>query len=472
MQPIDLILQQCTLPWPLRKDQVDSINTLCNPVGGDDTGCYMDVGVGKTVVSTLVAIYFAIQGKVDQLLVVAPPILLDQWFDWLDTFPGMSKMTYRGTIKQREAMKFDSDVIIMTPQILKNDYRRLITEFRNRRMFVIVDEATCIRVTSTLTHKAIFDLGALPNKYLMLLTGTAIDNPIHCYGYIRFTKPGAYRDYPWFVMSHITEVDEFKRPVGFKNLELLAQNMCHNSVRVEANDVLDLPEVTYVVHKYRLEAKHRKLYEAVVEQQVDALEDSSLTGLSQQAIFHTLQRVLIMPSEFGGEKIVPQVLGLIDETWNEMNNEKLLIFCNYNSSNEAVFEYVQKIKGMNPVIAYGGKLSSSAKNRQAVSEFLTNPKVNVLIGNPKSIGVGLNLQSVCRVIICLELPFPGSNFKQVVGRIKREGQKKNCIIKIAQAIATIQTSLYRNIMTREGYAQRVMPTKDSIKRALLGLTND
>jgi SNF2 family DNA or RNA helicase len=46
----------------------------------------------------------------------------------------------------------------------------------------------------------------------------------------------------------------------------------------------------------------------------------------------------------------------------------------------------------------------------------------VLLGHPKSFGMGLNLQGACRTMIHYSPMYSGDRYRQVIGRIHRRGQ--------------------------------------------------
>jgi SNF2 family DNA or RNA helicase len=152
---------------------------------------------------------------------------------------------------------------------------------------------------------------------------------------------------------------------------------------------------------------------------------------------------------------------------DELGGEKFIVYANYHTSCESIYEYCKKA-GYTPGIVYGGLLSSAAKNLAAVERFKTDSKCRVLVGHPQSCGVGIDgLQHVTRAALFLELPSPAL-FQQAIGRIKRVGQHKNCVIKIAVAVGTVQVDLQRKALAKEDLIQQVVPTKESIRRALLG----
>lgn len=70
----------------------------------------------------------------------------------------------------------------------------------------------------------------------------------------------------------------------------------------------------------------------------------------------------------------------------------------------------------------GGKGRATNKDIEAFNRG----EVPVLIGHPKSMGFGLNLQSACNTLIHLSPLYSADLYKQTVGRIHRRGQSKPC----------------------------------------------
>lgn len=466
--PCEEVLQRYPIPFTLRPDQVEDINTACS---WDRAGLYLPVGAGKTVTSTLIALYAGLQDMIDQIVVLCPPILLRQWANWFETFKpqGLNCLLYKGSPAERKSLPLGyADVVISTPGVFKNDFERFMNILGPKKVYLVIDEATCVRQVGTLTHKAVRDFMETGQKMLSLLTGTTISAPQHAYGYIKLIAPSIYRDYRQFTLCHITALDKYRNPCALQNLELLARNMLCQAIRREAADIMDLPTVNYVPVVYDLARPHMRLYNRVVEELLITLPDGTiLDGLTPQRMRMTAQRVILMPCEFGGEKIKPVGFELIDTMADELGNDKFIIYSNFQSSNEAVFDYCEAA-GLNPVIVYGGDRSSASKNLASLARFKEDPSCRVMAGNPGSCGVGVDgLQDICHAVLFLELPTP-AHFLQAVGRIERQGQKTNCVVKIGVANRTIQVDMQRNSLKKEDLAQRVVPTKATLRRALMG----
>ena len=472
MKPSDLVVKEYPIPFTLREDQVDAIDTVCNE-GWDRTALFMDVGVGKTVTATLITLWMALAGKVDYIVIIMPPILLDQWEEWFDEFPDLTFGTYWGTKPQRKKINLDVDVLVTTPGMFKNDFEKLKGFHKDKKTMLIVDEAAMLRRISTLLYSAVREFThRLENKSLLMLTGTALGAPAHAYGYISLKTPELYRDHLRFTLKHVEYVDQYGEPSKYKNLDLLQENLMKQTIWVKAEDVLDLPELTCSPKIYSLTKAHYKLYDTLVEDKLLELDDGRiLDGTIPERLRHTCQKAILSPAVYGGEKIEPAGFQLIDNFVEELgisaaSGEKLIIYCNYNETNVATYEYVTKKLKLNAVFAYG--VPGPKKNLVALGRFLKDPAVQILVAHPLSIGIGINAQKVCRAALFLEIPLTANQYIQAVGRVKREGQTRPIIIWLATAKKTIQMSLRRTVTKSEDIVQVMMPTKDTMRKALFG----
>lgn len=469
VKPHIQVLRHYEFPFSLRQDQKDDIDSLA-PY--PRTGNWVDVGLGKSVVSTSVALYQALEGLIDQVLIVVPPILADQWFRWLNEVKPLDKdqeltvEIYRGTPAKRKKIPLTADFAITTIGLIKNDYERIMKELGPKRLSIIVDEATMIRTVSTGNFKAVRDLvETKPAKRLQLLSATPLGaSPIGAYGYIRLKTPTIYSSIRQFYLNHVTSVDQYGTPNKFINLDSLHSNLMLFSVSRRASDILDLPEVNYIPFDYSLDARHQKLYDRLVDELLLEFTDGQvIDGTNQQRLYQATQQLIINVPD---EKIRPAAFDVIDQVLEETgilrgSGEKLMIYSHFRRSNEAVVAYLES-KGIGVVRVYGGQ-----DNEKALQKFEHDSSVSVMSANIKAGGCGLNLQ-FARYQLFLELPRVSADFVQAVGRVKRSGQKRNITIWIATALNTVQQSLRKNVLSKETVVQAVAPTAITLRDALKG----
>lgn len=462
LQPI---LENYKFPFTLRDDQMLDIDYL---VYYDRVGVFLDVGLGKTVVATAVCFYHGLQGTVDQVLCLVPPVLVKQWELWIEEFKsqGVTVSVYSGTPAVRKALSFDTDFVITTLGLFKNDHVRFMDEFKDRKVAVIVDEAASIRIISTGNHKAVRDFVDTPNKKLLMLTGTpAGAHPATVYGYIALKTPDIYRDYRQFVLLHVTATDMRGNPTGFRNLDLLQLNLRLQSVTRKAEDVLDLPGVIHIPVRYELSKPHQKLYDKLIEDLLLELEDGTvIDATTQQRMYAAAQQFVLNVPE--GNNVKPAGFDVLDQVIEETGllntaGEKLIVFSNFRKTNDAVMAHLEG-QGISAVQLYGGSDSD-----KVLAQFKSDPKIKVLSANTKSGGCGLNLQ-FCRYMLFLETPITSSDYQQASARIYRSGQTRKCRVWMAVALKTLQESIVRNVLRKEDVLMKVTPTKNTLRAALTG----
>lgn len=149
---VDKVSQNYTLPFKPYPYQLHTIEALA---GEDTAGLWFEVGTGKTFTAAVMALYQRRFGG--HIIVVMPPILIPQWARFWRSIPELSNsvLPYRGTVKERKALNLDSKVILMSMDIFKNDFDRILRFFIQRDVTLIVDEAISVKNPNTMNHKCV-----------------------------------------------------------------------------------------------------------------------------------------------------------------------------------------------------------------------------------------------------------------------------------------------------------------------------
>lgn len=463
-KPYDLVREHYTLPFTLFPKQEDIVNQLA-PL--PRSGCYAQVGTGKTAMSTVVALYKRLLNRT-VTLVTMPPILLRQWARWLRSVKGIGRVVeYCGTPTERQRISFHgAEWVLMSMQIFKKDYARLFREFANTPLMVVVDEATCIKNVGSDNYKCLRDFSA--GQDLMLLTGTPLSSPADAYAYIKLVAPHVYRNQRHFENIHVAQRDFFRKVTEWDNLELLAENMKVNSVRLLKQEVLpDLDEPLYVPIHYQLAPAHYKLYKQLAEDQLFILENGGkIDATTASRLYSTLQQIVVNYGHFIGEPGKrPAAFDLIDEVLAEIGeNEKLLIFANYRMTNRLLLEYLAPYKA---VSCYSE--ISQAQQQRNVEQFVTDPSCRVFLAQPLSGGYGIDsLQTVCSEALFIESPVVPKDFEQAVGRLFRSGQRRRVTVRIAIAEGTLQNRLHQQLLKNDALVNSVQGNFKDLREAIYG----
>lgn len=468
--PYEQIRKAYKLPFELRPYQWERMNEHGHQ---DRAGFYWEPGSGKTAGATCWMLYRSMTGAATQWLLLMPPILLRQWARWLesihdaDTKQALSVTIYRGTPKKRRELSLDTDFILMSPGIFKNDYDYLAQTFNFRDFGGLVDEATSIKNIESGTHKAIKNF--FEGRPLALLTGTPLTTPADAYAYIRLLAPSLYRNHRHFTKLHYEEIDQYENVVEWKNLDVLEQNMKVNSTRVLRREVRkDLPDVIYTPFYYDLEPDHANLYRRIAEERLVEFSDSDreIDAISAQALRSALQQVVINYGEFAGDpSLRPAALDLVEATLEELGpGKKLMVVAHFIRTNRYLLSALQHYG----TVALYGEVSP-AKKDAAIKRFLEDPTCRVVLVQPQAAGFGVDgLQHVCSDMLVLEAPTLAKDFNQVVARLDRDGQVNPVNCRIGIAAGTVQVRMFRNLLNNDALVNSVQGGYMDLKEAIFG----
>ncbi len=463
MSIYEFVKERYLLPFELYEYQKRVVEKLA-PL--PRSGCYMDVGTGKSITSAVCALYNKEVSKA-KIWVVMPPILLPMWKRMLDKIPGVSSVMYRGTKKKRSGIPLDKDFTLMSLNILKNDFDYLVESTQGQALFIILDEATSIKNSGSDNHKSIAYLVDIQGASLMMLTGTPISGPIDAYAYIKLLSPGTYRNLRHFENIHVESRDFFKNPSSWRNLDMLAENMNINAVRVTVDEALpELPRAFYTALDYELNADHYALYQKLATEELLELENGGKLDLtSQQALIHALGQIICNFSVFSENPAdVSTIYELIDEVMSELGDRKLVVSASYRMTNRALIQRLEKYKA----VAVYGEMTFN-QQQAALSRFLEDPECRLISLQPTSAGFGLDgLQHVCSDMLFIETPTTPRHFHQTVARLRRGGQTKPVHVRMAVAEGTLQVRRFKQLLDNDELVNEICPSVADLRALIFG----
>lgn len=426
----------------------------------------LEVGVGKTVIATAVAMML----KYDANIVVVPPILITPWFNWL-TQMQCNVVCYRGTPAQRAAIDLENfDWAIMSHDIFRRDFEKVQASTKKRHFNVILDEAQAAKSPKSVLFR---NMQTLVNgdAGLLMLTGTPLSTVLDAYSYIKLKTPTAYRSYANFTNVHVARYDFFNKPIEFTNLDRLKANFDAQTITGTKEEYhgfnLDpiFPDGTY-----ELDKQHYNLYKELVEGQLLNLPDGELIdAVSSQRLYQALQQVVCNWGHFAGDKSKRSAIyDVIDQTVEEAecaktDKSKLIIWTRARMTSRSVNAYCNEVLRVKTVAAY-----SEVDSEKSVQAFMNDPSVRILVAQQRSCGAGLNPQHLCWEALYVEVESSSILMRQSLGRLVRVGQKHTPRIKIAVAKGTIQETVVKRLLSNDDDVARVETTKQSVRNMLYG----
>ena len=462
--PLDTVLGSYELPMAPYPFQVVVINDL-SPI--PNSGLWMDTGTGKTLVATVMALFKLLRGA-DIVIVTMPPILITRWARWLRKIkPTPDILMYRGSPKKRKSLKLaKGQFVLMSQAIFKRDYDEIRDQTRKMKVVMIVDEATCLKNVESDNYQMTRDY--VEGHEVILLSGTPLSTPMDAYAYTKLLAPHLYRSFQQFQNIHVGERDFFDQVVVWNNLDLLNANMKVNAVRILKTEVLkDLPDVTYDPIFYEMDPKHYKLYQTLSEERLLPLANGGkIDATVASKLHHALQQIVCNWGHFADDpSLDAKAIELVEETLEELGDRKLIVFASYQMTNRLLLSKFGK--SVNAVAAYG-EITVSRQQRN-IDYFIDNPSCRLLIGQPTSMGVGVDgLQQVCCDGLFLELPQIPKDFHQAVARLWRDGQHLPVNMRIAVAEGTLQVRKMHQMLDKDSLVNRVIRSYEDLRASIFG----
>jgi len=425
--------------------------------GRDCSLLRFSIGLGKTICSTMTALGYSLDEGVEQIVILCPPIILDQWYAFLKQVKGIPSICmYRGIIKDRMKLSLDDSIILVSYNIFRSphDYSRFVKLGKERKLCIIADELslkniggkTYRKLKMLMYRKMRVGIEDRPAHKLIALNATPISDLTQVYNWCNMFVPGVYRSLRVFKTAHVAQEDQWGNPTAWRNEKLMEKNM--NLFSVNTNRVVKLPELIKTEIPYTLSKGHMKLYKEVKDSFLENLPDEKVE-LAVNSIFSTLQRLVLVPHEFG-LKIKSPVLEYLESYLAQLGDEGILIYTRHVLVSKMLAHQIP-----DNVAIYGGVMKEIRKN---AFERLQLGRVKRLVGNLDSIAVGLNLQMLNHIVM-VEIPFRADKFEQAIGRVYRQGQKKTCFVNIPLAIGTLQESIYTKLIKNKEDIGKVIKTK-------------
>jgi len=458
---LDNLLQQIKLPFDLKPKQRDAIENIAQ---FDRGGLFTDVGTGKTVMATLIAMIW----RPRKVFIAMPPILLDQWADWLESIGQKDVSIYRGP--RRKPDQLDHAWVLMSHNVFRDSFEQVRDRFDASQDVLIMEEAHALKNPGSQLFKKVGNV-LIPKGKVILLTGTPTSNPGDGYAYTRIKTPAVYRSKGHFDRIHVAERDIYNNVTKWKDIDLLSRNLHLQAVKLTKEDIFgDTPDPIYTTMSYRLDPAHEKLYNQLAEEQLLLLTTGDkIDATTATRLYHALQQIVVNWSHFAAQDKRPAAFDLLDEVIEstqcmDKSKTKLSVWVNYRMTNEAVVKYLRAKFGDRAIAAAYGDVDSS----KGVHAIMNDPECRILVAHPKSAGVGLNMQHVSHEMLFLEASTVPMEMKQTIGRIDRAGQTKVPHIRFAQAKGTIQVKLFRDLLSKDDLVSHVERSPKSLRNSIYG----
>lgn len=235
--------------------------------------------------------------------------------------------------------------------------------------------------------------------------------------------------------------------VGYVHTDELEEQLQEIMLRRLKDEVLDLPEKTYIDDYVDMLPKQAIIYKEVkadIKANIDILSVSPNPLAEMIRLRQATGYTGILSSEIQCSAKLDRMEEIVQDCMD--NRKQVIIFSNWTQMTDVIF--TRLIKNV-PGCAVGvitGEVNDS--KRQETVDAFQNGEFNVILGTTGSMGTGLNLFAA-NVIIMFDEPWSMALREQAVDRAYRIGQKNNITIYTIMCKDTIDERIH-SLINKKG----------------------
>jgi len=388
-----------------------------------------DMGLGKTLQVIAAILKFKEEGflKDAPALVIVPTTLLTNWMEEMKKFaPGLRGLVFHG-----QGRTFDLnniDVVLTTYGIARAENEM----FCNQKWYmVVVDEAQNIKNPDIAQTKSI---KKIKGHIKIAMSGTPVENRLSEYWSIfDFANPNYLGSINWFESHYARPIELNRDLLKLDKFKAITSPFIMRRMKTDKNIITDLPDKIESNQFCTLTKEQAALYQNLTHDLMRQIEQAD--GMHRRGIVLKLLTVLKqicnhpanylknadhLPELSGKTQLLLQLLETIYG-----NNEKVIIFSQYQEMGTILKQIIQNHFGKTALQLHGG--STRNERDDMVEDFQTNEMIDTFILSIKAGGTGLNLTAAANVIH-YDLWWNPAVEAQATDRAFRIGQNQNVLV--------------------------------------------
>ena len=449
-----MIYRYKTEPYEHQRRETEyQIKWLCS--GKAYGALLMGIGSGKTKTAIDIATYLYDQGRIDSVLLVAPNGIQNQWADTqipLHSAETTATLVWNNSKSKKFRKEFNDFLedfrfrwlCVNVDRFSSLENKEVLAKFiryvKNNKTLIILDESTTIKNPSSTRSKVLCSLGEMA-EYRYILTGSAVTNsPFDLYAQIEFLRKGFWNtSYFMFKKRYglMVSEDRYDRPLSakemliintclrkgmpkdeiikrvcvqdsvvdyidknpglklpYRNIEELKKKIVPFSSIVKTEDCVDLPDAMYQEANIDMNGEQRKVYDDLVRNMMAECEGQELEVTHKLTLLMRLQQVA--GGFFPGENECTLIgksnskVDFIVKDLEEVGDMKCIIWSRFRAECMELEKCLSKAYPYKIIERYDGSRTSDEK--RDVVRRAQSGEVDILIMNPQSGAMGLNLQ--------------------------------------------------------------------------------
>jgi SNF2 family DNA or RNA helicase len=219
-------------------------------------------------------------------------------------------------------------------------------------------------------------------------------------------------------------------------------------MRVEIEDVEQMPELNHSVKRFDLEPDVKKIYDELEAEAVAEFKGKMAFAPVVLAKTTRLQQIaggFFVDDRKQIHRISRAKTRKLKELLQQIGNEKVVIYCRFRPEIEAVAKLCTAM-GLNPIQMHGG--INRRKRMPLRKQFVQDRSAKVFVSQIRVGGIGVNELRVARIGIMYSTTHSWIDFDQAVTRLYRKGQTRNVIFYHLIARDTVDEDIYKTVKSK------------------------
>ena len=291
---------------------------------------------------------------------------------------------------------------------------------------------------------------------MIAMTGTPLMNtPLDLYFILKWL--GYERNSFYKFKNHYAEYGGFNnyQIIRYKNLDELQERLNDIMLRRLKDDVLDLPEKTYIDEYVEMSPKQSKVYNEVTSEIKANIDNIKMANNPLAELIRMRQATGytgILSSTIKESAKLDRMEELVEEAVE--NGKKVVIFSNWTQMTLPIYNRL--------AVKYNGTYITgevdSEQRAEHIKKFQEDDKCKFVVGTTGAMGTGLTL-TAGTVEIFLDEPWNMALKEQCVDRCHRIGQKQNLTIYTIMCKGTIDEKVHDIVLSKGELSDAIVDGK-------------
>lgn len=331
---------------------------------------------------------------------------------------------------------------------------------------VVCDEIHKMKNPSSQQGKAFLKLQP---ETRIAMTGTPLMNsPLDLYVILKWL---GYEDHAFYSFrNHYCEMGGFGgyQIVGYKNMGELREKLDDIMLRRLKEEVLDLPEKTYIDEYVEMSTKQRKIYDEVTAEIKNNIDQIKMAPNPLAELIRMRQATGftgILSSTIQESAKLDRMEEIVEEAIK--NEKKVVIFSNWEQMTVPIYKTILN-KYRNTFITGGyitGKINTEQR-QEAVKKFQEDKRCKFIVGTIGAMGTGLTL-TAGTVVIFMDEPWTMAAKEQAEDRCHRVGTTENITIYTIMCKDSIDERIHDIVMQKGEMSDSIIDGKIADRSAIV-----